>query len=47
MELGIPAVAGQRGWLYWTTKEENTVARSLYGRIARHNCFIRYDYPLD
>jgi len=33
--------------LYWTTKEGNAVARSLYDRIARFNGFIRYDFPLD
>jgi GNAT superfamily N-acetyltransferase len=48
----IEAVAGearQRGcWrLYWTTKEDNAVARSLYDRIARFNGFIRYDYALE
>jgi hypothetical protein len=32
--------------LYWTTKEDNATARSLYDRIARFNGFIRYDYPL-
>ncbi|MBO0736836.1 MAG: GNAT family N-acetyltransferase [Alphaproteobacteria bacterium] len=33
--------------LYWTTKEDNTSARSLYDRVARFNGFIRYDYPLE
>jgi GNAT superfamily N-acetyltransferase len=32
--------------LYWTTKDDNTTARSLYDRIARFNGFIRYDYAL-
>jgi GNAT superfamily N-acetyltransferase len=32
---------------YWTTKEDNAVARSLYDRIARFNGFIRYDYVLE
>jgi GNAT superfamily N-acetyltransferase len=27
--------------LYWTTKEDNVAARSLYDRIARFNGFIR------
>jgi hypothetical protein len=42
-------MARERGCarLYWTTKEDNTVARSLYDRIARFNGFIRYDYALD
>jgi GNAT superfamily N-acetyltransferase len=45
----VAAVARERGCmrLYWTTKEDNTTARSLYDRIARFNGFIRYDYPLD
>ena len=48
----IEAVAGaarERGCyrLYWTTKEDNATARSLYDRIARFNGFIRYDYPLE
>jgi GNAT superfamily N-acetyltransferase len=33
--------------LYWTTKEDNGTARSLYDRIAHFTGFIRYDYPLD
>jgi hypothetical protein len=33
--------------LYWTTKEDNVTARSLYDRIARFNGFIRYDYALE
>lgn len=33
--------------LYWTTKEDNAAARSLYDRIARFNGFIRYDYALE
>jgi GNAT superfamily N-acetyltransferase len=45
----VAAIARERGCarLYWTTKEDNTVARSLYDRIARFNGFIRYDYALD
>jgi GNAT superfamily N-acetyltransferase len=45
----VAAIARQRDCLrlYWTTKEDNTIARSLYDRIARFNGFIRYDYPLD
>lgn len=44
----VAAIARERGCarLYWTTKEDNTVARSLYDRIARFNGFIRYDYTL-
>ena len=45
----VAAIARSRGCarLYWTTKEDNTSARSLYDRIARFNGFIRYDYALD
>jgi len=44
----VAAIARERGFvrLYWTTKEDNTTARSLYDRIARFNGFIRYDYAL-
>jgi GNAT superfamily N-acetyltransferase len=30
--------------LYWTTKEDNAVARQLYDRLAQFKGFIRYDY---
>jgi GNAT superfamily N-acetyltransferase len=45
----VAAIARERGCarLYWTTKEDNAAARSLYNQIARFNGFIRYDYPLD
>ena len=45
----VAAIARERGCarVYWTTKEDNTAARSLYDRIARFNGFIRYDYTLD
>lgn len=45
----VAVIARERGCarLYWTTKEDNARARSLYDRIARFNGFIRYDYPLD
>ena len=45
----VAAVARERGCtrLYWTTKEDNATARSLYDRIARFNGFIRYDYAID
>jgi GNAT superfamily N-acetyltransferase len=33
--------------LYWTTKQDNARARSLYDKVARFNGFIRYDFPLD
>lgn len=31
---------------YWLTQANNVVARALYEKVARHNGFIRYDYPL-
>lgn len=45
----VGAAARERGChrLYWTTKEDNAAARSLYDRIARFNGFIRYDYALE
>ena len=45
----VVAAARDRGCnrLYWTTKQDNVTARSLYDRIACFNGFIRYDYPLD
>jgi GNAT superfamily N-acetyltransferase len=44
----VAAAARERGCsrLYWTTKADNAVARSLYDRIARFNGFIRYDCAL-
>ena len=45
----VAAIARERDCLrlYWTTKEGNITARSLYDRIARFNGFIRYDYAFD
>ena len=45
----VAAAARDRGChrLYWTTKEDNATARSLYDRIGRFNGFIRYDYTLE
>jgi GNAT superfamily N-acetyltransferase len=31
---------------YWLTQEHNAVARVLYNKVAKHNGFIRYDFPL-
>jgi GNAT superfamily N-acetyltransferase len=44
----VADAARERGCLrlYWTTKEDNVTARSLYDRIARFNGFIRYDHAL-
>jgi len=45
----VAAIARERNCLrlYWTTKQDNAVARSLYDRVAHFTGFIRYDYPLD
>jgi GNAT superfamily N-acetyltransferase len=44
----VAIAARQRGALrlYWLTQTHNTTARALYDKLARHNDFIRYDYPL-
>lgn len=34
------------GRCYWLTQSHNATARALYDQVARHNGFIRYDYPL-
>ena len=31
---------------YWLTQDHNATARALYDRVARHNGFLRYDYPI-
>ena len=33
--------------LYWQTKQDNAVARTLYDKVARFKGFVRYDYPLN
>jgi GNAT superfamily N-acetyltransferase len=45
----VAAIARERGCLrlYWTTKEDNAPARSLYDRMACFNGFVRYDYALE
>jgi GNAT superfamily N-acetyltransferase len=44
----VAAAARERGAtrLYWSTQEGNERARVLYDKVAKHNGFIRYDYPL-
>ena len=32
--------------LYWLTQDDNTRARALYDKVAKHQGFIRYDYAL-
>lgn len=32
--------------MYWLTQDDNTTARLLYDRLAKHTGFIRYEYPL-
>ncbi|MFZ4480957.1 MAG: GNAT family N-acetyltransferase [Rhodoferax sp.] len=31
---------------YWLTQANNVIARGLYEKLAKHNGFIRYDFPL-
>jgi GNAT superfamily N-acetyltransferase len=44
----VAAAARARGAerMYWHTQDHNAVARALYDKVAKHNHFIRYDYPL-
>jgi GNAT superfamily N-acetyltransferase len=44
----IAAEARARGAAryYWLTQDHNATARALYDRVARHNGFLRYDYPI-
>lgn len=44
----VAKAARERGAerLYWLTQTHNAVARTLYDKVAKHNDFIRYDYPL-
>ncbi len=45
----IAEIARARGCsrYYWQTQETNTVARTLYDKVAKYNGFIRYDFPLN
>lgn len=45
--VGRAARHAQAARCYWTTRENNAVARVLYEKVARYNGFIRYDLPLD
>lgn len=44
----VASVARARGCarLYWTTKQDNKVARALYDKVAAFRGFIRYDHPV-
>jgi GNAT superfamily N-acetyltransferase len=44
----VGTTASERGAarMYWLTQDHNTTARALYDKVAKHNNFIRYDYPL-
>jgi len=44
----VAKAARERGAerLYWLTQTHNAAARALYDKVAKHNDFIRYDYPL-
>jgi len=44
--VGREAQARGASRCYWLTQAHNATARRLYDRLARHNGFIRYDYPL-
>ena len=45
---GVAVRARERGAarLYWHTRANNVAARTLYDKVARHDGFIRYDYPM-
>lgn len=45
---GVADAARSRGAprLYWHTRANNTTARALYDKVARHDGFIRYDIAL-
>jgi GNAT superfamily N-acetyltransferase len=45
----VAAVARERGArrYYWHTKEQNSVARALYDKVARFHGFIRYEVLLE
>ena len=40
------AIASGSTRLYWLTQSDNTTARTLYDKLARHTGFIRYEFPL-
>ena len=44
----VAKAARERGAekLYWLTQTHNAAARALYDKVAKHNDFVRYDYPL-
>jgi GNAT superfamily N-acetyltransferase len=44
----VASAARARGCarLYWTTKQDNAVARALYDKVAEFRGFIRYDHPV-
>lgn len=44
----VAQVARERGAprLYWLTHHTNARARHLYDRVANHQGFIRYEYPM-
>jgi hypothetical protein len=33
--------------LYWNTKQDNALARTLYDKVARFRGFITYEYGFD
>lgn len=45
-EVAQMAVTQGATRFYWLTQDHNLAARGLYDKIAKHNGFIRYDFPL-
>lgn len=45
-QVASRAREGGASRFYWLTQQNNAVARVLYEKVARHNGFIRYDFPL-
>jgi GNAT superfamily N-acetyltransferase len=44
--VAVAAREAQATRYYWLTQENNTVARTLYDKVAKYNGFIRYDFRL-
>ena len=45
-QVAEAAVARGASRFYWLTAADNSVARTLYDKVAQHKGFIRYDHPL-
>ena len=44
--VAAKARANNASRYYWLTQEDNRAARALYDKVAKHNGFMRYDFPL-